>query len=224
MRPTHELTAPRSVAPRLVRGLLISIVFNAVIPVLLYRLTKRYLAASDVGALSAAALFPLGWSIVDASRSRALDPVALLSLMSIGVSIFAVALGGSTKLLLIRESLSTGAFGIACLVSLALPRPIMFYFGRHFTAGRDPARIADFNAGWQRGEFRRVTRLITVAWGAASVGEFLIRVALVYTLPAPVVLVVSPIVLGALLIATIVWTFAYIRRMRAHRMSQAPVG
>ncbi len=223
MRPTQDLTASPSVSADLVRGLLISVVFNAVIPVLVYRLTKRYLAASDVGALSAAALFPLAWSIVDAARSRALDPVALLSLMSIGVSMIAVALGGSTKLLLIRESLFTGAFGIACFVSLALPRPIMFYFGRHFTAGRDPARIADFNAGWQRAAFRRVTRLITVVWGATSVGEFLIRVALVYTLPAAVVLVVSPIVLGGLLIATILWTFAYIRRARAQQVSQAPV-
>lgn len=202
---------------RLVRGLLISIVLNAVGPVLLYRITKRYCSTSDLVALSAAALFPLGLSILDAWRSRTLDPVAVLSLMSIVVSIIAVALGGSTRLLLIRESLFTGVFGVACFVSLALPRPLMFYFGRQFTAGRDPASIAEFNAGWQREEFRRVARLITVVWGAMSVGEFLLRVALVYTMPAPVVLVVSPIVLGGLLIATIVWTFAYIRRMRAGR-------
>lgn len=217
------MTSPPPVAPshRLVPGLFISIVLNAVVPVLLYRLTKRYFSVSDLTALSAAALFPLGLSILDVCRSRTLNPVAGLSLMSIVVSMIAVMLGGSTKLLLIRESLFTGAFGVACFVSLALPRPIMFYFGRYFTAGRDPAGIAEFNAGWQREEFRRVTRLITVVWGATSVGEFLFRVALVYTMPAAVVLVVSPIVLGGLVIATIVWTFAYIRRMRARKERQS---
>ena len=214
-------TPPAAPSHLLVRGLSISIVLNAVVPVLLYRLTKRYFSASDLIALSAAALFPLGLSILDAGRSRTLDPVAVLSLMSIVVSMIAVALGGSTRLLLIRESLFTGAFGVACFVSLGFPRPIMFYFGRHFAAGRDSASIAEFNAGWKREEFRRVTRLVTVVWGATSVGEFLLRVALVYTMPVPVVLVISPIILGGLLIATIVWTFAYIRRMRARRGRQS---
>jgi len=148
--------------------------------------------------------------------------VALVSLASIAVSMIAVALGGSPKLLLIRESFFTGAFGIACLVSLALPRPLMFYFGRHFTAGRDAASIAEFDSGWQRSEFRHVARLITVVWGVASLLEFLVRVALVYTLSPAAVLVVSPIILGGPLIATIVWTFAYIRRMRA-RTVRPPV-
>jgi len=205
-----------------VRGLLISVVLNALVPVVVYRLAKRYLSASEVTALSAAAIFPLGVSILEVSRTRTIDPVALISLMSIAVSMIAVALGGSPKLLLIRESLFTGAFGIACLVSLALPRPLMFYFGRHFTAGRDPASIAEFESGWQRLEFRRVARLITVVWGVASLLEFLVRVVLVYTLSPAAVLVVSPIVLGALLMATIVWTFAYIRRMRA-RAARRPV-
>src|SRR5690349_2166723 len=96
-----------------VRGLLISIVLNAVIPVVLYQLAKRALSASEVMALSAAALFPLGLSILDLSRTRTLDPVALLSLLSIAVSMMAIALGGSAKLLLIRESFFTGAFGLA---------------------------------------------------------------------------------------------------------------
>ncbi|HXX38403.1 MAG TPA: VC0807 family protein [bacterium] len=199
---------------RLVRGLLISIALNAAIPLILYRLTKRYLTGSEVIALSVAALFPLVMSMVDLIRSRTLDPVALLVLMSIVVSMLGVGLGGSAKLLLIRESLFTGAFGIACFVSLALPRPLMFYFGRHFTTGRDPERIAQFDAGWQRPHFRYVNRLITAVWGTMSTAEFVIRVVLVYTLPAAVVLVISPIISGGIVIATIVWTFAYVARVR----------
>jgi hypothetical protein len=37
---------------------------------------------------------------------------------------------------------------------------------------------------------------------------------MVYTLPIPVVLGISPIILGAITIATIAWTFAYANRAR----------
>src|SRR4029077_19061063 len=215
---------PSTPSSHLVRGLFISIALNAVMPVLLYHLTKHYLAASEFTALSVAALFPPGCGIVGLIRSRTLDPVALVSLLSILFSIVAVSLGGSTKLLLIRESLFTAAFGIVCFVSPALPRPLMFYFGRHFTAGRDQQRLAEFNAGWQRPEFRRANRLITVVWGATSLGEFLVRVALVYTMPVAAVLVISPIISGGLLIATIVWTFAYWQRVRARWVPERSAG
>ena len=38
-----------------------------------------------------------------------------------------------------RESLFTALFGLACFGSLLLPRPMMYYFGRRFMAGRDEA-------------------------------------------------------------------------------------
>jgi hypothetical protein len=217
------MTAPTTTAPtqRLFRGLLVSMVLNALVPVLLYQVAKRYFSASELGALSAAALFPLGWSVVDLLRVGSLDPVAVLSLVSIAVSMVAVVLGGSPKLLLIRESFFTGAFGLACFISLAAPRPIMFYFSRYFTAGRDPARSAEFDRAWQRPAFRHTMRLITIVWGVTSLVEFVVRILLVYTLPAATVLVVSPIVLGGLLLATISWTFAYGKRMRARVEAQS---
>lgn len=200
---------------RLVPGIARSVVLNTVIPILLYRLTKRYLSPSEVVALGVAALFPLGESVVQVARSRTLDPIALIVLGGVAVSMIGVAFGGSAKLLLIRESLFTGALGIACFVSLALPRPLMFYFGRSFTTGNDPDRIATFNAGWQRPYFRYVNRLITVVWGAAFTAEFVVRVTMVNTLPAAVVLGVSPVITGGVTIATILWTFAYVRRAKA---------
>ncbi len=200
---------------RLVGGILRSVVLNAAIPLILYRLTKRYLSGSEMTALSVAALFPLGESVVDLAGSRTLDPIAVIVLLGVAVSMVAVAFGGSVTLLLIRESLFTGALGLACFASLALPRPLMFYFGRRFMTGNDPHKIAEFEANWQHPYFRFVNRLITVVWGVAFTTEFLVRVILVYTLPAATVLAVAPVILGGITIATILWTFAYVRRVRA---------
>ena len=88
----------------------------------------------------------------------------------------------------------------------------MFYFGRYFATANDPVRIAQYNGLWQYRYFRFVNRVITVVWGVAYAGEFILRVILVYTLPPAVVLAVSPIVLGGITILTITWTFAYARR------------
>lgn len=194
------------------RPILRSIVLNAVVPVVLYSLSKHYLAASEVVALSIAAIFPAvdsGWGVI---RRRRLDVIALIALLSIAVSIVGVALGGSPKILLIRESFFTGALGLACFLSLLLPRPLMFYFGRQFMAGDDPVRIERFNAQWRKPAVRRLHRLITIVWGAAFGGEFILRVVLVLTLPPVVVLAVTPFVTGAVVALTIAWTFAYVRR------------
>ena len=78
-------------------------------------------------------------------------------------------------------------------------------------AGRDPVKRAQFDAQYQRPYARFVHRLITIVWGMAYIGEFILRVILVYTLPAAVVLLVSPFLIGGITVATILWTFGYVR-------------
>jgi hypothetical protein len=140
--------------------------------------------------------------------------VALLILLGVACSAVALLLSGDQRMLLIRESFFTGAFGVACLVSLAFPRPMMFYFGRYFMAGRDAERRRLFESRWQISAARRAHRLVTTVWGLVFVGEFISRVLLVYTVRPTVVLSVAPIVTGFATIGTIVWTFRYAARVR----------
>jgi hypothetical protein len=136
-------------------------------------------------------------------------------LAGLAVSIVAIVLGGNPGVLLIRMSFLTGALGVACFASLLLfPRPLIFYFGRYFETGDDPAKVAVFKAQWQSPYFRHVVRLIMVVWGVAYTGEFLLRVVMVSTLPIPIGLAVSPVVLIGISVATLFWTFAYVRWAR----------
>ena len=167
-----------------------------------------------------ATTFPLGKSIFDLVRRRQVDPISLVVLLGIGADGIALLFGGSPRLLLVRESLFTGAFGVACFVSLLLPRPIMFYFGRHFMAGADPQRQAKFNAAWQLPEVRFSHRLITSVWGCAFVGELILRIILIYNAPAATVLVVSPLLVGTLTVVTMVWAFSYGHRVRLRALAQ----
>jgi len=188
-----------------VRGILLSLVLNVAIPLFLYTLSKRYISSSDVVALSIAALFPFVDSLFGIVRHRHLDIIAGLALLGTLVGMFGVLLGGDSKLLLIRESFFTGALGLVSFLSLLMPRPLMFYFGRQMMAGRDPEKLARF-----------VHRLITTVWGFAFLGELVIRIVLVYTLPTVMVLAITPILLTAITVATLVWTFAYVRYATKH--------
>jgi hypothetical protein len=198
-----------------IRGILLDIALNAVIPLILYRLSKHYISSSELSALAIAAVFPLSISIFDLLRHRQFDPISIVVLLGIVTSGIALLFGGSPQILLVRESLFTGVFGLACFVSLLLPRPMMFYFGRHFVAGDDARKRERFNASWELPQVRFANRLITIVWGAVYVAELIIRVILIYTLSAQLVLVFSPVLIGGFTIFTIIWTFSYVRRIRA---------
>jgi hypothetical protein len=201
-------------------GIVWNIVLNAIIPVVLYKLSKRYLSHSEFTALAIATTFPLGKSIFDLARFGQVDPVSIVVLLGIATDGVALVFGGSPRVLLVRESLFTGAFGFACFVSLLLPRPMMFYFGRHFVAGADPQRRARFDTAWQLPEVRFSHRLITSVWGCVFVGELILRIILIYHEPAATVLIVSPILLGALTLVTMIWAFSYGQRVRLRALVQ----
>ena len=161
-----------------------------------------------------ATTFPLGKSVFDVVRHGQVDPVSIVVLLGIATDGVALLFGGSPRLLLVRESLFTGAFGLACFISLLFPRPLMFYFGRHFMAGTDPQRQARFNAAWQMPEVRFSHRLITSMWGSAFVGELILRIILIYNASPATVLVASPILIGTLTVVAMIWTFSYGHRVR----------
>jgi len=196
------------------RGFLLDIALNAIVPLVLYRLSKRYFSPSEFTALVVATTFPIGKSIFDVAKRRQIDPVSVIVLLGIGVSAVALLAGGSPRLLLMRESLFTAVFGLACFGSLLLPRPMMFYFGRHFLAGGDATRRRRYEVSWALPEVRFASRLVTVVWGSVYLGEFGIRVALIFLTPVGWVLVISPVLLGSLTLVTIIWTFRYAKEAR----------
>jgi hypothetical protein len=201
-------------SPMPVRNILWDIALNATIPLLLYKVSKRYISHSELLALLIATTFPLVKNVVGFMRHRQLDPVSILVLLGIVTSCIALLLGGDPRILLVRESLFSGVFGVACIVSLVLRRPMMFHFGRYFMAGNDSERREKFDASWQWPEVRFAHRLITTVWGIVYAGEFAIRVFLIYTLPVTYVLAISPVLMGTLTICTLLWTFRYVRRLR----------
>lgn len=197
----------------IVLSLALDVLLNASIPTACYFVSKRFVSSSEVSALLIATTYPALKSVCDLLRQRELNPVTLTVLLGIVVGLFAFLLGGDPRMLLIREAVFTGAFGICCLASLGFQRPLMFYFGRYFVAGTNPEGRAAFEARARNPSARRGLQLVTAVWGVLYVGEFAIRVILVYTLPAPLVLSISPFMIGSVTILAVIWTFRYRRKL-----------
>ncbi len=166
-------------------------------------------------ALVLSTVYPIAASLRGLAVKRRLNVSSILVLLGIAVSLVATILGGSPRLLLLRESILTLALGLACFATLPFPRPLMFFFGRQMVAGDDPIQIAVFNRRAAEPAVRSTHRRITAVWGAALTLEFCCKAALVLALSTAQVLVLSPFLFNGTVLLTMLWTVRYAKTRRA---------
>ena len=144
-------------------GLVLELAANLLLPWLAYRLALPYWG--DVGALYASAAPPLAWSIGEFARSRRVDALSALVLFGIALSIVLLAMGGSARILLVRESLAAGATGLVFLISLLFQRPLIFYLARATVTREQKDGAERFEAYWRESASLRASlRLMTFVW------------------------------------------------------------
>jgi len=194
-------------------GLVLELVVNLLLPWLVYRLALPHFG--NLGALYASAVPPLVWSLAEFAKSRRLDALSVLVLLGIALSIVTMALGGSPRILLVRESLISGVIGIAFLFSLLLERPLVFYLARATVAREQEGGAPHFEATWrERAPLRASIRMMTLVWGAGLTVEALVRSWLAWHWPIERCLVVLPVISYAIYGGLMAWTFWFRGRLR----------
>lgn len=204
MLPTVPATTRQGRAPLLGASLLI----NAVAPFVTYQLMSRF-GVPTLTALALTSLFPLGGLALAWARYRRLDGIGLVTLVVIAIGLAALLLSHDSRLFLVNVSFSTAAFGVVCLTSLGLRRPLMFYLGRQLASGDDPVRLAEYDGLWRSPRFRHMLRVVTLVWGLAYLVEAAARALIAWTQPAEFVLIASPLLAYGVLGLLFAWTMAY---------------
>lgn len=202
-------TARAQVPGLSVRGLVTNLTFNIVLPLITVNALQHQLGV--VRALAIAAVFPALEVGVTALRRRRVDALGIIVLALIVVGVVASLVTGDVHFALAKESLGTGVFGLLCLGSFLMPRPLMYFIGRTFSTGNDPKLVAAWNDRWQYIEFRRVIRMLTAVWGIAYLLEAAARVAIAYALPVNVVIAASPTLALVVTAGLMIWTVRYSR-------------
>ncbi|MDR4947011.1 VC0807 family protein [Neobacillus cucumis] len=193
----------------IIRGIVLTLLINGAVPFIVYEALSSHM--SSIAALSIATVIPLIDNLFSVLKRRRLDVFAVFMLISFLLGIVAFSVGGSEKLLLIRESLVTGILGIIFLGSLFFPRPLIFYFAIRFTLRNDSDKTSAFANNWQYSYFRFVLRLITMVWGLCLIGESIVRTILVFKLSVSQFLAVSNFVMYGFMGVAIVFTVVYRR-------------
>ena len=204
------------------RSLLLSLVINAALPFLTYTILTGQ-GMGTVPALVIGGVWNVLELVIEYARHRRLDSLSVIVLIFLAVSIVSSLISGSVQFTLLKESAGTALFGLVLLGSLLAPRPVMFYFGRHFATDRSDGQIAWWNGLWQYPQFRHGQRLLTAVWGVALLGEAVIRAALTFVLPTGVMVALNhflPLVIIAILV---MWTIAFGKRRSAAGVAGAAV-
>jgi hypothetical protein len=192
-------------------------------PFLVYQLAARHM--SETAALMLSAAPPILWCIGQLIRSRKLDALSLLVITGIALSLVANLLGGSPRLLLVRESFITGIIGLIFLGSLLFPKPLMFHIVKT-TVTKQGMNEEAFAGRWSIPGFRFTFYLMTIVWGAGLLVEATVKIILAFTIQTGLFLVVSPIISYSIYFGLLGWSIWYgnQRRKAGERLAAAAAG
>jgi hypothetical protein len=171
------------------------LLINAIAPYLVYELAEPY--TGGLAALALSAIPPAIESVWSVVKKRKLDAASTLALGGIAVSLVLIALGGSERVLLLRDSLITSVVGLAIAISAAFPRPILSYLFRQ-VQGVEPDL--------------RAMRVMSVVLGIGLVIEMAVRTAMVMEMTTSRFLLISPFVQYGMTFALAGWAILYMRR------------
>ncbi len=191
---TASKAPARSSARREIANLLL---INAIAPYLVYELAEPY--TGGLAALALSALPPAIESVWSVVRKRKLDVASSLVLGGIAVSLILIALGGSERVLLLRDSLITSVVGLVIAISALFPRPLLYYLFRQVQNGEPDVRAM---------------RTLSAVLGLGLIVEMAVRTAMVFAMTTSRFLLISPFVQYGMTGLLVAWALFYMRHRR----------
>ncbi len=183
-----------------------TIVLDVGMPYAAY-MALTFAGLSDVVALAAAggvSVLRIGVSYI---RHRRISTLAVLVMTRFVLGILAGLLTGDARVVLLKDPILTAVMGAVILASLTLRRPLTYYIRRDFV----PDGLS-WDETWQQSSaLRQENRIIAAVWGAGLIGESLLRVTLVLTIPVHVAAAASPLFGTTCVLLLFGWMNWYLR-------------
>ena len=190
----------------------LEILVNGVLPFVIYMAADKQLG--DVGALIASSVPPIAWSVYQFVHSRRVDALSLLIITGIILSMLALLGGGGAKFLQLRENLVTGVIGMIFLGSVLVRRPLIYYLARAGIMRNPPDEAESFDAMRESAVFKHTMLVLTLVWGFGLVARTAVACVLVFSVPIPTYLALSPVLGYASMGGLAGFTVLYVRRRR----------
>jgi hypothetical protein len=150
-------------------------------PLVVYALCRNA-GVDQVWALAVSSALPAVGVAIDWLVWRTLETVAAVVLGGIALTIALAVITDDPRVVLLKGAAATAVFGLACLASLGMRRPLIFHFAQAFYGGRHSAKGAELDADYVRyRKARSFWRVSTIVWGVAYVVEGAVLTAVILT-------------------------------------------
>jgi hypothetical protein len=171
----------------------------------------------DTDALIASAVPPLLWSIYELVKTRRVDAVSVVVVSAILLTVAATFMGGSARLIQMREAMVTGAVGLLFIVTLGMKRPMIFYLARAMVARSTEGGVEAYEQVWAGPGVPQVFRVLTVVWGLGLLVQTSAMCWLAWIWPIGRFLLLSPFISFGIFGLLMAWSLGYIARRPAAR-------
>ncbi len=200
-------------------GLLRLVVVDLVAPIVVFQVS-RAAGVSDVWALVASGVPPGVGVLVTWRRRGHLEVVGVTVLAGIALSVVLGLLTGNPKVLLLQGVGFTAVFGLCCLASLALRKPLILHFGIAMHGGPETAAGAQLCSDFGTYvESRRFWRTVTAVWGLAYLADAGVRAWAIQQLSTGASVTLNRTLPWAITAVLFVWVFRWGNRLEQQRDS-----
>lgn len=204
-----SLALPAALPPR--PGFRRIVLIDMVLPFLAV-VTLEHNGVAPLTAYATASLFPAISIVVSWLQRRHVDFVGIGVLAGLSTALLTASLTGDPRFGLMRAAPAFAMFSLACFVSLATKRPLMFFVARAFATGGEAERIAMWNLRLTEPRFHQAMRRLTAVWGVGTLAHAALSLAAAFLLAGSVALIVEPMLAIAILAALLAWTRSFQRR------------
>lgn len=215
LAPAAETTPALTQAPSFdskaaIRSVAVSIVVNAVLPFVAYKVLAPHFTSGSIMPLLYASIFPVLGLAVSLIRTRSIDAIAIFAIFGIAYSIATTLLAGEVHLALIVGSTQGFIIAAVFFVSALIGRPVFFYMARQFVAGNDATARERFHAVHEA-DGKRTFFIATMVWAAAVALLGLLSLFLAFVLEPATYLLVNNGVNIAVNLVLVGWTIRFTR-------------
>jgi hypothetical protein len=201
----------------MVISLLLTIVFDIGLAIVIFQVARQHGMSKFVSYLLSS-IGPLLGMAISILRTRRLGGVSIIILAEILISALVALIGShDPTILLLKDSVETGRFGLVVLISAlpVFPKPLLFFFALKFGTDGTKQGVGWFYELWDKyASFRRSQYVINTVWGAGFLLEAGLKALGVRLFSYDTAFTFNKFAPFVVLAALISWTIWYAGRVR----------
>lgn len=203
-------------ARKLRNGIIRTVTINFIMPLIIYGILSEKI--SLVWALILSGIPSTLDGMYYIYKTRKLDALASIVVLSIVFSIVVVVATDDPKLILLKDSIMTLFFSTGFWLSLLLKEDLIWGFYRQLS-GNHPVTVHTLDKMYQNPFVQKTTRIMCMVWGTGLLFEAATRIVLIYTISTYVLGYVSYFLFFGAMTGLSCWTFWYIHKTQVLKMN-----